>query len=159
VKQRFALVLLLALIAAAVWLLTHRGPGTYLVSGTVETDVVRVASRHGGRVVAIHAQEGDTLSSGQLLVEVAAPELLAQRDQVSATLAELEHGPRPEEIAAAKADWEALQAQLDFARHEAQRAEELFAAKTISATERTTRGQVARRLINNRAHATTRGQV
>ncbi|NOS71957.1 MAG: HlyD family efflux transporter periplasmic adaptor subunit, partial [Verrucomicrobia bacterium] len=44
-------------------------------------------------------------------------------------------GPRKEEIAAAKADWEALSAQQILANSERQRAAELFAEKTISATE------------------------
>jgi HlyD family secretion protein len=108
-------------------------PGS--VSGTIETDEARVASRYGGRVEKTLAQEGDPLGAGQVIVELEAAELRAQRDQAAAQLAELEAGPRKEEIAAAKHDWEALVATLDQARVDAKRAEELFAAKTISATE------------------------
>ena len=89
VKQRLALVALLALVAGAAWLLARRATGPQLVSGTVEVDVVRVASRTGGRVVALHAREGDALHAGQLLAELDAPEVVARREEAAAHLAEL----------------------------------------------------------------------
>lgn len=106
------------------------------VSGTIQTDEVRVASRYGGRVEKISVQEGDSLKPGQIIAELDAAELHARRDQMAAQLAELETGARKEEIAAAKADWEAQGSELEFARTNAKRAEELFAQKTISITER-----------------------
>ena len=106
------------------------------VSGTIETDEVRVASRYGGRVEKIFAWEGDSLKTGQVIAELNAAELHARRDQMAAQLAEFVAGPRREEIAAAKAEWEAQVADLELARTNARRAEELFAAKTISPTER-----------------------
>jgi HlyD family secretion protein len=112
------------------------GQDSHSVSGTIETDETRVASRYGGRVDRTLAQEGDALTGGQLIVELDAAELRARRDQKAAQLAEAEAGPRKEEIAATKADWEAQVAQLDFANADAKRAEELFAQKTMSATER-----------------------
>ena len=111
-------------------------PAATSVSGTIEVDEVRLASRYGGRVLKLSAQEGDSLTNNQLLAELEANELQANRDRAAAQLAEAEAGPRKEEIAASKADWEAQVAQLDFARAEAKRAEELFAQKAISATER-----------------------
>lgn len=95
-----------------------------------------MASRYGGRVENIFAQEGDGLTGGQVIVELDAAELRARRDQAAAQLAEAEAGPRKEEIATTKAEWEAQIAQLDLARTERKRAEEVFAAKAISATER-----------------------
>ena len=112
------------------------GQNSNSVSGTIETDEARVASRYGGRVEKTLAQEGDALAPGQIIVELDAAELRARRDQAAAQLAEAEAGPRKEEIAAVKADWEAQVAQLDFAKTDARRAEELFAQKTMSATER-----------------------
>jgi HlyD family secretion protein len=106
------------------------------MSGTIETDETRVASRYGGRVEKLFAQEGDGLTAGQTIVELYAAELRARRDQAAAQLAELEAGPRKEEIATVKAEWEAQAADLEFARTDAKRAEELFAQKTISVTER-----------------------
>lgn len=105
------------------------------VSGTIEVDEVRVASRYGGRVESIHASEGAGLTSGQIIAVLTAAELEAKREQLAAQLAEAEAGPRLEEIAAAKAEWEALTAQQLLAHAERQRAAELIAEKTISATE------------------------
>jgi len=106
-----------------------------VVSGTIETDEVRVASRYGGRVETIHVAEGQAVKAGQLLATLSAPELRARRDNLAAQLSELEAGPRKEEIAAAKHDLEAVVAQSEQARTDAQRAVELFQQKTISATE------------------------
>jgi HlyD family secretion protein len=106
------------------------------VSGTIETDEVRVASRYGGRVENIFAQEGDSLTNGQVIVQLKAAELHAQREQAAAQLAELEAGPRKEDIATAKAEWESQKANLEYTRADAKRAEELFAAKTIAVAER-----------------------
>jgi HlyD family secretion protein len=106
------------------------------VSGTIETDEVHVASRYGGRVERIFIREGESLTNGQPIVELDAAELRAQRSQAAAILAELEAGARPEEIAAAKNDWAALVAELEFARTDANRARELYAERTISEVER-----------------------
>ena len=106
------------------------------VSGTIEVDEARVAPRTGGRIVKLLAQEGEGLTPGQPIVELEAPELRARRDTLAAQLAELEAGPRKEEIATAKAEWEAQIAEQNLANLERQRAERLFADKSISETER-----------------------
>ena len=126
------------------------------VSGTIETDEVRLASRYGGRVQKILVQEGDSLKPGQLILELDAPELATRRNQVAAQLAELEAGPRKQELDAAKHDWEALDAELDQARADAKRAEELFSQKTISETEREQAVTRARSLEKNGAAAKSR---
>ena len=109
--------------------------GNSSVFGTIEVDEARVAPRTAGRIVKLFAHEGDGLTPGQPIVELEAPELRARRDTLAAQLAELEAGPRKEEIATAKAEWEAQVAQLDLTRIEAKRAAELYAQKTISSTE------------------------
>src|SRR6185436_5665038 len=75
-----------------------------LVSGTIETDEVHVGSRYGGRVEKIFKWEGDSLTNGEVIVELDAAELRAMRAQAVAQLQELEAGPRPQEIAAAKSE-------------------------------------------------------
>ena len=106
------------------------------VSGTIEVDEARVASRYGGRVENIFTQEGDALTGGQIIAQLNAAELRARRDQTAASLAEAEAGPRKEDIAAAKADWEAQVTQLELARADWKRTDDLFAKKVISETER-----------------------
>ena len=106
------------------------------VSGTIETDETRLASRYGGRVTEIFVLEGDTVSSNQLILRLSAPELHARRDQLAAQLAEWKNGPRKEEIATAKADMEAIAADLEFARSEERRTGQLVNTGAIAATER-----------------------
>lgn len=136
-RNRSALVVLVLLLAAgfAAWELTHRRAGDPPVSGTIEVDEAHVASRYGGRVEKIFAQEGDTLHAGDPIVELEASELRARRDLAAAQLSELEKGPRQQEIEAARHDWESLRAQLDFARADAKRAEDLLKQKTMSSSE------------------------
>jgi HlyD family secretion protein len=120
------------------------------VSGTIEIDEARVASRYGGRVENIFAQEGDALNGGQIIAQLDAAELRARHDQAAAQLAELEAGPRAEEIAASKAEWEAQVAELQLARTNADRAEELFKQNTVSITERdqaVTRSHTLERIV------------
>jgi len=126
------------------------------VSGTIETDEVRIASRYGGRVEKVLAEEGDALKAGQIIVELDAAELHAKRDQAAAQLAENEAGPRKEEIEAAKNDWEALVTSLEQARADAKRADELFSQKTISETEHEQAATRARTLEKNVAAAKSR---
>jgi HlyD family secretion protein len=137
-KQKVAIriaIVMVVVMAATTWLLSRRLTGTHVVSGTVEVDEVHVASRYGGRVEKLNAQEGDTLTNGQPIVELDAAELHARRDYTAAVLEELEHGPRPAEIDAAKHDWESLEAQLEFARAEAKRARELFQQNVNAPTD------------------------
>lgn len=113
-----------------------RAPQKPVVSGTVEADEIHVASRTGGRVSALHFREGDSVNSGQLIAELEAPELVAQRKQAAAQLAEWEAGPRPQELSEAQAEVDALEAQLRQAREDARRSEELFSTGVNTVSER-----------------------
>jgi HlyD family secretion protein len=137
-KLVLILVLLAALGAWARWIWQnkqHERPAN-AVSGTIECDEIHVASRYGGRVEKLFASEGDSLTNGQLIAELAAPELHAQRAEAAATLADLEAGARKEELAAAKSEWESAVAEFGLAQNEAKRAQELFRGVTISEIER-----------------------
>jgi HlyD family secretion protein len=125
-------------------------------SGTVETDEVHIASRYGGRVEKIFAQEGDTLQGGEVIVQLEAPELKARHDQAAGLLAELEAGARPEELESAKHDWQAAQADLEFALAEEKRIDELFANKTVAASEQERTATHARALEQSVAAAKSR---
>ena len=105
-------------------------------SGTIESDEIRVASRYGGRVEVIGAWEGDALTNGQPIVALDAAELQAQRDKATAILAEMKAGPRQEEIATAKKEWEAIMAEFEFAGLEAKRSKELLEQRAISESDR-----------------------
>jgi multidrug efflux pump subunit AcrA (membrane-fusion protein) len=58
-----------------------------VASGFVEAEVASVTTEQGGRVVAIHAGEGDHVSEGQVLVELDDSFMLAQVEVAEAELA------------------------------------------------------------------------
>jgi HlyD family secretion protein len=122
--------------AVAVLILSCQKTPPPTVSGTIETDEVHVASRYGGRVEKLFVYEGEALTNAQLIAQLEASELQGMRAEAEAILQELESGPRKEEIAAAKSDWEAQRAELDLARTEEKRIRELFGQRTVSEVER-----------------------
>lgn len=129
------------------------------VSGTIEVDEVHVGSRYGGRVEKIYAGEGDILKKDAVIVEMDAAELKARRELAAAQLEELEHGPRPDEIEAARHEWESQMADLEFAQVEAKRAEGLLARKTISQSEYDRAASRAKALEKTSAAARERYQL
>ena len=86
--------------------------------------------------MALYAQEGDALTNGQAIVDLDAAELQTRRDQVAATLLELENGPRTNEVAAVRHEFESLKADLALAGIESKRAVELFEKKVVPVEER-----------------------
>jgi multidrug resistance efflux pump len=89
------------------------------VSGYIEADEIRLGSRVGGRVKAVHCQEGESVAAGALLVELEEFDLLARKAEAAAQvaaseaeLARLKNGFRAEEIAQAQARTERLAAKL-----------------------------------------------
>jgi multidrug resistance efflux pump len=139
-----------------VWGFLHRDRIAPRLSGTIEADDARLASRQGGRVIRLAATEGVWLTNGQVVVELEAPELQARIDEAAARLAELEAGPRQEQIVASRQQWEAILADLALARLEAARKEELYAARAASDTERDTTRARAQMLENQAAAAKAR---
>ncbi len=61
-------------------------PARNCVSGFIEADEIRLGSRLGGRVLAVHVAEGQRVQQGQLLVELE-PFDLVQREQEAAEIA------------------------------------------------------------------------
>lgn len=91
--------------------------------GTLEFDRIGMPSPTAERIVAIEAREGDTVEAGQVLLkldpvhtqaQLAAAE--AQAQHARDALAELEAGPRKEDIAQARANLAAANAQAREAR-------------------------------------------
>ena len=88
----------------------HAGNGALRVSGNIETTEVDISFKIAGRVVNRLVDEGEKVSSGQLIAELDTADLKAdvalrqaELQAAQAALAELEAGSRPEEIAASRA--------------------------------------------------------
>ncbi|HKI31484.1 MAG TPA: efflux RND transporter periplasmic adaptor subunit, partial [Gemmataceae bacterium] len=117
-------VVLGSLAAAGFWFWPGRGDADEVrLPGTVEAQEVQLGSRVGGRVAAVHVQEGQLVEPGQVLVTFEAQELSARRDQAQGRLAAAQaaleraiHGPLPEEIAEAQAAADAARARLERTR-------------------------------------------
>ena len=90
------------------------------VSGTIEVDEVHVGPRSGGRVEKIFVWEGDTLRTGQPIVQLDASELHARRDLAEAQINTAIH------------DADAQDAQLQFLRDDAKRQKDLLQRKVVS---------------------------
>jgi HlyD family secretion protein len=81
-----------------------------VASGSMEGEEVSIVSEFGGLIVALHAQEGDEVEAGEVLVELDTSMLLAQKAQAEAAVAAAEAnleivraGTHPAEILAAEA--------------------------------------------------------
>lgn len=100
------LILVSGLIAAGVWVDRQRASNRTQLSGVFESQPTTLASRSGGRVVAIRVHEGDSVEQGAVLIELeATPESAgaasarALADQAEARLDELRAGTRREQVA------------------------------------------------------------
>ena len=117
--MKIALVVVVAAALLGVLLLSQREEGPLKVSGFLEADQIRVGSRVGGRVLAVHAEEGDRVKAGQLLLELEPYDLIERKAEAAAELERrraelrrLEKGFRPEEVAQADAVRARLAARL-----------------------------------------------
>jgi HlyD family secretion protein len=122
------IVLPLALIAAlgiGGWYIDRRrDEERSTLSGFFESQPAEVSSRIGGRVARIEVKEGDAVRAGQPLVMLEAQPNRAenaarhaQAEQARAQQAEVEHGPRPEEIERQRAAVREAEAALLKLRH------------------------------------------
>lgn len=130
------LILAAALMAAAYYLPNYSFSQNLTISGVVEIQEVRLGSKIGGRVSEVLIREGDIAKPGQLLVVFESPELQAQVQQqqsrvswAEANLLKARNGFRVEEIQQAKADLEAIEADLRLSEDELQRQTKLFEEK------------------------------
>lgn len=115
------------------------GDGDAVISGSIETDEVRISSRVGGTVLELAVRSGDAVAAGEILLRIDATEYalaLAQAEasveMAEATLESLLSGARRQEILAAAASVESAGALRDQALSDLGRAEELAAAGALS---------------------------
>jgi RND family efflux transporter MFP subunit len=99
---------------------------------------VHVVPRVSGRIVAISVQEGDLVKAGDTIAVIDTRDLeqdvieaKAAMEMASATLARLKAGSRPQEIAGARARYEAATAELESAARELSRRKNLLSSGAI----------------------------
>ena len=124
--------------------------GGLIASGNIEADEVIVATEIGGRVITVNAIEGDTVTGGDILLQLDQQTLLAQREGaaaavsqaeavVAATVAELalaRAGATSEELAAGEAAVLSAQGSVAMAEAALIQAEvDASSARTIQETE------------------------
>lgn len=149
------IVLLLLAAAGGFWALRQRGRDKpLLLSGTIEARDVGVGSLVGGRVRQVHVEEGDRVTAGQPLVTLETDlvdaqirEQQARVDEARALHTRAQRGPRAEETARARAEWE-------YADSNRRRLEKLLADGIIGRQqydEAATRARTAQELYRERA--------
>ncbi len=162
-KRIIAAVLVVAALGGLLFYSQWR-PKVQKISGFVEADEIRLGSRVGGRVQKIYVDEGQKVTAGTVLVDLAPFDLLEMRSQAAATaearaadLKKLQTGFRPEDIAQAKAKRDELKARLDElaagprketidaakARVEQAKADEVFAQSSYDRTKSLVASKVA----------------
>jgi len=135
-KRRFIIALAVVFAgAAASWWWFHRAPtnSPLMLAGNVEVRQVNLGFKVAGRIKELKVDEGATIAEGQTVAsldrvyfEDNIAQLKAQRDQAKASLAKLEAGNRPEEIAQAEATVREREATVTNAKISFERAEELL---------------------------------
>ncbi|MCD6309869.1 MAG: efflux RND transporter periplasmic adaptor subunit [Candidatus Eremiobacteraeota bacterium] len=103
---------------------------------------VAIASKVPGRVLKVHVHDGESVSKGQLLLELDHDDAINQVNQAEAAVKSAEArlnlliaGPRAQEISQAKAALQSAQADLDDASKNYERMKKLFDQGAISRAE------------------------
>ena len=143
-RRLFAGVLAIVIVALLGW-------GMYLafqpvrdpVQGQIEAQEVNVSSKVPGRVGQVHVQLGQLVKPGDLLFELDSPEVRAKvaqaeaaRDAARATNQKVQAGARPQELVAARANWERAQTGANLAKVTYQRIQAMYDEGVIARQKR-----------------------
>ena len=124
-KKNTLFTLLLMMVAIALAILFRAHNQDLLLQGEVDAPEVIVASKAKGRVVERLIERGDDVKSGQLIIQLDSPELMAQlrsaqatRDEAKAQLELSLHGTREESIRNLRANLAQAEAQYRNAQND-----------------------------------------
>ncbi|HEI8867818.1 TPA: efflux RND transporter periplasmic adaptor subunit [Serratia odorifera] len=139
-KTLFTLLLVVIVIAMAVLFRAHNQ--YLLLQGEVDAPEVIVASKAKGRVIERLVERGDDVKTGQLMIQLDSPELMAQlrsaqasRDEAKAQLEQSLHGTREESIRNLRASLAQAQAELRNAQRDYDRNQSVAAKGYVSRSE------------------------
>jgi HlyD family secretion protein len=111
--------------------------------GTLERDRLELVAESNERIVELHAREGDSVATGDLLLRQEAGTMQARLDQARASLveaerrlADVEAGPRQREIDEARAALGGAESSLATEQKEYERVDALVERKLLSASSR-----------------------
>ena len=111
----------------------HSQPEMITLQGQMQMQQTSIAAKVPGRIAQIMVTEGDSVEIGQQLIEMDSPEINAKINQARAgkqmaqsQLDKAESGARPQEIAQAKAAWQANKAASDLAANTYERVNRLY---------------------------------
>lgn len=142
-KQLAALLGIIVLIFVAWGLYRAFLPQRLPLQGQMDAQEVNVSSKVAGRVGQVNVRLGDTVSQGQLLFQLTSPEVDAKVAQATAAAQaadavaqKAQAGARPEEVRAAKANWQRAQTGAAIARTTYDRVNNMFAEGVIARQKR-----------------------
>ncbi|MFC3551007.1 HlyD family secretion protein [Lysobacter cavernae] len=120
----------LAVIGVLVWWLR---PGEPLLQGQVEATQVNVGAKVPGRIDTVLVREGAAVKKGQVLATLATPEIQAKASQADAVVAaaraledKAKNGAQPQDIDAARMQWQAAERGADLAQVTYARVQRLY---------------------------------
>jgi len=142
-KQLAGLLGIVVLIFVAWGLYRAFQPQRLPLQGQMDAQEVNVSSKVAGRVGQVNVKLGDTVSQGQLLFQLTSPEVDAKVAQATAAAQaadavaqKAQAGARPEEVRAAKANWQRAQTGAAIARTTYERVNNMFAEGVIARQKR-----------------------
>lgn len=136
IKTIIITLVIFAVIGAVIYGLTksvNSNEEPIVLQGEMEMQSTAIAAKVPGRITRILVTEGDTVTAGQQLIEMDAPEINAKikqaeasRDMAQSQLNKAEAGARPQDIGRAKAAWNGNQAAADLAKSTYERVNRLY---------------------------------
>lgn len=142
-KQLAGLLGIIVLIFVAWGLYQAFQPQRLPLQGQMDAQEVNLSSKVAGRVGQVNVKLGDTVSQGQLLFQLTSPEVDAKVAQATAAAQaadavaqKAQAGARPEEVRAARANWQRAQTGAAIARTTYDRVNNMFAEGVIARQKR-----------------------
>ncbi len=118
-------------------------PSEVTFQGQMQMQQTSISAKVPGRIATILVTEGDEVKSGQQLIEMESPEINARinqaraaRDAAQSQLDKAQNGARPQEIAQARAAWQAEKAASELAANTYERINRLYQEGLMSRQKR-----------------------
>ncbi|OBV38586.1 HlyD family secretion protein [Janthinobacterium psychrotolerans] len=143
-KKQLATLFGIVILAFVAWGLYRAfQPQRLPLQGQMDAQEVNVSSKVAGRVGQVDVKLGDTVTRGQVLFQLTSPEVDAKVAQATAAAQaadavaqKAQAGARPEEVRAARANWQRAQTGAAIAKTTYERVDNMFAEGVIARQKR-----------------------